>query len=264
MTKLLCSFTILIFISFPSFSQINKTRDFKKHFAKHGVDGCFILFDESKNEYLRYNTNVCDSTYLPASTFKIPNAVIALEEGIVKDTSQVFKWDGKEWQNPHWNRDQNLRSSMKYSCVWVYVGFAKQIGIEKYRKYLNQFGYGNGNLSGPPDLFWLQGPFAITANQQVNFIKKFYHHQLGVSKRSVDIVKNIIIIEKTPEYTWSGKTGSGQLTKTEEILWLVGYIEKDGKNYFYAMNFKANDPDSKRQARYDISREIFKELKLIE
>lgn len=264
MTRLLSFISAFILISFHSFAQTSKVIDLKKHFDKYDIDGCFVLYDESKNEYLRYNANLCDSAYLPGSTFKIPNAVIALEEGIVKDTFEIFKWDGKKWQNPHWNRDHTLPSSMKYSCIWVYFDFARQIGTGKYRKYLNQFDYGNKDLSGPLDSFWLQGSFAITANQQVDFLRKFYYHQLGVSKRSIDIVKSIIIIEKTDKYVWSGKTGSAQLNEREEVLWLVGYLEKDGKKYFYAMNFKTNDPDTKRQARYDIPGAVFKELKLLE
>lgn len=264
MTKQLFGIIYFALISFYSFSQTNKDVDFKKHFDKYTVDGCFVLFDEYKNEFLRYNPNLCDSSFLPASTFKIPNALIALEEGVVKDTSQIFRWDGKEWQNDNWNKDQTLRTSMKYSCVWVYINFAKQIGIEKYRKYLHRFAYGNNNLTGPADLFWLEGPFSITANQQVGFLRKFYHNQLGVSNRSIDIVKSIIIIEKTPKYTLSGKTGSAPFGNNEEVLWLVGYLEKAGNRYFYALNFKTNDPDTKRPARYEITKDILKELKLID
>ncbi len=256
--------SLLILLFFSGFSQSNKTIDLRNEFAKYGVDGCFVLYDESKNEFLRYNVAYCDSMYMPASTFKIPNAVIALEEGAVKDTFQVLKWNGDKWPVDNWNRDQTLSSSMKYSCVWVYSGFARQIGTEKYKKYLRQFNYGNQDLSGPADHFWLAKPFAISANQQVAFLRKFYHNKLGVSRRSIDIVKDIIIIEKAKNYTWSGKTGSGEISETEEVLWLAGYLESNNKIYFYTLNFKTSDPNSKRKARYDIARDVFKTLKLID
>lgn len=80
--------------------------NFKTHFDKYGVKGCFVLFDQAENEYIRYNSGLCDTGYIPASTFKIPNALIALEEGIIRDTNQIVKWDGHEWPVKTWNRDQ--------------------------------------------------------------------------------------------------------------------------------------------------------------
>ena len=85
---------------------------------------------------------------------------------------------------------------MKYSCIWVYFGFAEQIGIEKYQDYVNTFDYGNKDLTGPPTRFWLAGSFRISANQQIEFLKKFYNYELPVSKRSVDIVKDIMVLEQ--------------------------------------------------------------------
>src|SRR6266498_2466207 len=122
--------------------------DFRKYFDEVGVNGCFVLYDLNNNMYTRYNTVRCDSGYLPASTFKIPNTIIALEEHIVKSDTQTIKWDGKVWDRKEMNRDQDLRTAFKYSVVWVYFGFAKQIGLEKYKEYLTSFNYGNKDLSG--------------------------------------------------------------------------------------------------------------------
>jgi len=246
------------------FSQRVVERDFKPYFDKYGVEGCFVLFSQSDNEFIKYNSSLCDSGYIPASTFKIPNSLIALEEGVIRDTSEIIKWDGQEWPNPLWNQDQTLKTAMNYSCIWVYIGFAEQIGIDKYCNYVKSFDYGNKNLSGPPTRFWLAGSFRISANQQINFLRKLYNYELHVSKQNTDIVKDILVLEQTDTYKFSGKTGSGMLDDTNYIMWLVGYIEKDTKPYFYAMNFTTDDYDKTKQARYDITRDILKELKLIE
>lgn len=238
--------------------------NFKPFFDKYGVNGCFVLYDREKNEFIRYNPTLCDTGYIPASTFKIPHSLIALEEGIIKDTSQIIKWDGKVWPAKSWNSDQTLRSAVKNSCVWVYTGFAAQIGIDKYYNYVKAFDYGNKNLAGPPTRFWLAGSFRISANQQIAFLKKFYNNQLPVSKNSVDIVKNLIILEDKRSYKLSGKTGGGLLSDSEYIMWLVGYVEKDNKQYFYAMNFRTTDFDKLSSARYEITKEILIQLKLIE
>ncbi|HEX2393919.1 MAG TPA: penicillin-binding transpeptidase domain-containing protein [Bacteroidales bacterium] len=251
-------------ISQIGFSQRTIEKDFKSQFAKYGVEGCFVLFNQADNEFVRYNTILCNYGYIPASTFKIPNSLIALEEGIIRDTNQIIKWDGHEWPNSTWNQNQTLRTAMKYSCVWVFVGFAEQIGIDKYYEYVKSFDYGNKDLTGPPSRFWLAGLFRISANQQIDFLRKFYNYELPVTRESIDIVKNIIVLEQTDTYKLSGKTGGGMLNETDYIMWLVGYIEKDNKPYFYAMNFKTNDFNKLSQARYAITKDILRELKLID
>ena len=253
---------ILLFKS--GFSQKVVEKDFNSIFNKYGVDGCFVLFNPSENEYIRYNPALCDSGYIPASTFKIPHSLIALEEGVIEDTNQIIAWDGHEWPNKFWNQDQTLKTAMKYSCIWVYIKFAEQIGIENYYDYVRSFDYGNKNLTGPPTRFWLAGLFRISANQQIDFLKKFYNYELPVSKRSVDLVKDIIVLEQTASYKLSGKTGCGIITDTDNIMWLVGYVEKDKKPYFYAMNFLSDDYYRTKQARFEITKDILGELNLIE
>jgi beta-lactamase class D len=260
-------FLIIAFglISQTGFSQKVIQKNFKSIFDKYGVDGCFVAYNQADNEYIKYNPDLCDTGYIPASTFKIPNSLIALEEGIVKDTNQIIKWDGHEWPNKLWNQDQNLRTAIKYSCIWVYFGFAEQVGIKKYQDYINSFNYGNKNLTGPPTRFWLTGPFRISANQQVDFLRKFYNYGLPkISRQSIDIVKDIIILEQNGNYKLSGKTGGGILTATDYIMWLVGYVEKDNKPYFYALNFKTKDFNKTSELRYKITKDIFRELKIIE
>jgi beta-lactamase class D len=72
------------------FSQETTERNFKSQFEKYGVDGCFVLCDETYNEFIKYNPGLCDSGYIPASTFKIPHSLIALEEGIVRTLNQLI------------------------------------------------------------------------------------------------------------------------------------------------------------------------------
>jgi beta-lactamase class D len=244
-------------------AQKTQERDFSRTFKKFGVQGCIVVYNEADDKYIRYNTGICDSGYIPASTFKIPHALIALEEGLIKDTLQIIKWNGHEWPNAPWNQDQTLKTSMKYSCVWVYTGFAEQIDIKTYYNYVNGFNYGNKDLTGPPTRFWLAGQFRISANQQIEFLRKFFNNQLPVSQKSIEIVKDIIVVEETESYKLSGKTGGGMLSETEYIMWLVGYVEKADTIYYYAMNFKSDDYAATSKARYDITREILSELNIL-
>jgi beta-lactamase class D len=255
---------LILTLSFKlGFAQQVTEMNFKPQFDKYGVTGCFVLFNQADNEYIRYNTSLCDTGYIPASTFKIPNSLIALEESIIKDTLQIINWDGHEWPIKTWNQDQTLKTAMKYSCFWVYSKFAEKIGINTYYKYIKNFDYGNKNLTGQPNRFWIAGLLRISANQQIEFLTKFYNYNLPVSRQSIDIVKNILVLEKTEAYKLSGKTGGAMVNDKDYIMWLVGYVEKDNKTFYYAMNFKTNDFEKTSLARYEITKDILRQLKLI-
>src|SRR6185436_16830723 len=68
--------------------------DLSKHFAGT-QDGCFVLLDLKMGTALRYKPERCAKRFSPCSTFKIPNSLIGLETGVIKDLDHVFRWDGK-------------------------------------------------------------------------------------------------------------------------------------------------------------------------
>lgn len=241
-------------------SQPETTVNLKSYFDRYGVDGCFAIYNEKEGNYIRYQPELCSRGYIPASTFKIPHSLIALEVGIIKDTSENIQWDGRSRQVKNWDRDQNLATAIRYSTVWVYEQFARQIGIEKYKWYLKEFGYGNQDPGGPPYRFWLEGDIRISADQQIDFLRKFYHHKLPVSKRSVDCVKECLIVEKGSGYTLSAKTGGGVISDNEYIMWLVGYLEKNNNLYFFAMNFISDDFGKTSPARLEITKVILRDI----
>ena len=254
---------VLSFLLLSTYSQKTIEMDFKSHFEKYGVDGTFILLKEHENELIVYNQSLVDSGYLPASTFKIPHSLIALEEKVIAGTNDIIEWNGHKWPVDKWNQDQTLGSSIKYSCIWVYFGFAEQIGIEKYKKYVGKYEYGNQKLIGPPTRFWLAGELRISAREQIDFLQRFYNYELPASKESIDKIKDLIVLEKTDTYVFCGKTGGVDINDQDHIMWLVGYVVRNDKPYFYAMNFVTTDFEKTRRGRHEIARNILKELNLI-
>jgi beta-lactamase class D len=244
-------------------SQKTEEKDFGKYFSAHNINGCFLLFDPESNLYIEYNHDRCDSEYIPASTFKILNSLIALEEGVIKDTAQVIPWDGYVWPNAEWNRDQTLVSAVRYSCIWVFFEIARKVGTVKYQEYLDTADYGNRDLSGPPDRFWLSGELRISAREQITFLRKFCDYDLPVSRENVDIVKRLITLEETPHYRLYGKTGAGRLGEDKLIMWFIGWVETEGRPCYFAMNYTTDDFKSTRKARLDITKNILTEMKLI-
>lgn len=245
--------------------------DLSEFFSEYQVKGSFLLFDKKRNQFTSYDRKRCREQFTPASTFKIPNSVIAIEEHIIEDSNSVLKWDSVESRNPLWNKDLTLKEAFRVSCVPCYIKIANKVGENNYKKYLEKFDYGNKSTkvdSDDPNLkiaFWLIGELKISQEEQISFLRKLYDYKLPVTKRSIDITKEILVDEKTDNYTLSGKLGRGSDSKDKkEIGWYVGYLEKGDNVYFFATNFESIDPlDNFGSARKDITLKILRKLKVI-
>jgi len=202
-----------------------------------------VLYDLNGNRYIRYNPERCAERFLPASTFKIINSLIGLESGVIPDENYVIKWDGTPYDDiPSWNQDHTLKTAIQNSVVWYYQELARRVGKEKMQHYVDLVHYGNQDISGQIDTFWLEGGLRISTDEQVEFLKRLYQGDLPFSQRSLNIVKEILVLEKTASYQLSGKTGSVQRLTPHEG-WFMGYLETSGNVYFFAANFESSSPD---------------------
>jgi len=225
--------------------------ELEKYFQ--GFKGAFVLYDLNSNQYIRYDPERCAERFIPASTFKIMNSLIGLEAGVIPDENYVIKWDGTHYDIPSWNQDNTLKTAIQNSVVWYYQELARRVGNEKMQYYVDAAHYGNQNISGQIDTFWLEGGLRISADEQVEFLKRLYQGDLPFSPRSINIVKKILVLEKTESYQLSGKTGSVQRVTPHEG-WFVGYLETSGNVYFFATNYESSSSDG--FANGDTAREI--------
>ncbi len=55
----------IVLISLHGFSQKVTKKNFKPIFEKYGVDGCFVLYNQADEEYIKYNSSLCDIVQKP-------------------------------------------------------------------------------------------------------------------------------------------------------------------------------------------------------
>lgn len=206
-----------------------------KLFENAQVKGTIIIESLDGKERYVYNDARARTPVLPASTFKIPNTLIALQEGVVSADS-IIVWDGVQRNRVEWNHDQNLSSAFKSSCVWCYQRFARAIGLEKYTEYLHQLHYGNAEGGTDVERFWLDGALRISAYEQITFLKKLYKNELPFEQEHLDLLKSIMIDEQGNGYVLRAKTGWAVPKNEAEYGWYVGYVENTKGVYFFATN----------------------------
>ncbi|MEL6134221.1 MAG: class D beta-lactamase [Bacteroidota bacterium] len=223
------------------------------------VKGSIIIQNYTDEEVHVYNPDRIDRAFSPASTFKIPHSLIALQTGAVKDTSEVIPWDSVTRSIANWNHDHTMHTALPQSVVWFYQETARRIGQDSLRAYMDMFRYGNRDTSGRVDLFWLRGGLRITSREQIEFLRKLYFELLPVDVANQKIVKDLLLLEEGPDYTLYGKTGWDTSKEKRHRGWIVGWVEKGEKVYFYATHIDIKEP-SDAVKRLQVTRKVMEEL----
>jgi beta-lactamase class D len=199
-----------------------------------GREGCFILQEGGATRPLERVGTLCAERLSPCSTFKIPNSLIGLETGVIADENAVIPWDGVKRSRAEWNRDHTLASAIKVSTVWYYQELARRVGAERMQKLVSAIPYGNADISGGIDRFWLGGSIRVSPDEQVAFLERLRQSQLPFSERVQRIVRGILLQESPGPIAYRGKTGSCGFEGAPDHGWWVGWVEKEGKATVFA------------------------------
>ena len=241
--------------------------DWNNYFKECGVEGSLILYDLSNKAWIVSDSLDIHKEALPASTFKIMNLLIALETEVIKDENEVVAWVGETdttlyGYRPEIYRDMTVREAFEVSAVWVFMELAKKIGRERYRHYLKACDYGNQDLSVVGDDFWNIGTFGVSPFNQVNFLRSVHEGKAPFSRRNVEILKRVMLVEEKPGCSIHAKTG---WTREGGINtgWWVGYLEKGEEVFFFATRL-FQDRRFNRQdfgaCRKEITKSVLKEI----
>lgn len=248
--------------------SVNKAKidnDLKKYFDAKNVDGCFTMLNNADGSVTVYNMALDTMRLTPASTFKIPNSLIALQTGIATNDSMVIKWDGVKRWNDDWNKDMNMREAFKVSNVAYYQEIARRIGKDTMQQWLDSLGYGNKNIGNYVDSFWLNNDLKISPDEQLGMLKRLYFDQLPFRKSVQETVKSMMLQEDNNLYKLSYKTGWGFDEQKNNIGWIAGWIEENRHVYFFVTLVKSPDPKlDMRNVRLNITKDILKDLGFLE
>jgi beta-lactamase class D len=239
-----------------SCSREEEVVELKQYFEKAGYKGSFVMFNDQRNRWVYHNKERCEERLIPASTFKIVNSLIALETGVMKTVDDTLQWDGHERDLLVWNQDHNMITAFKYSVVWFYRELARRITADTMMYYLNKIeNYGNMNITGDIDKFWLDGSFKVSQMEQINMLRKLYKNDLPFSNETMEAVKLLMKYEETPNYIVRAKTGASLI---EEHGWFIGWVEERDEVFYFATNIMMKDTmdEDFLNSRIDITYDI--------
>jgi beta-lactamase class D len=204
-------------------------------FQNAGVRGTFVLYDVTAQRLIGHNHARANARFVPASTFKIPNTLIGLSVGAVKNVDEVLPYGGKPQPFKVWEKDMSLREAITLSNAAIYQELARRIGLARMRDGVSRMDFGNGEIGTVVDDFWLVGPLKINAVEQTRFLAKLAQDALSFPKDLQESVREVIRLEQGDNWTLYGKTGWVNAPKPG-VGWWVGWVQKDGQVYSFALN----------------------------
>lgn len=233
---------------------------------ENNLRGSILIFDDSLNQYISNNYSNAHAEYLPASTFKIPNSIIALETEVVKNKNQVFKWDGITRSIKNWNQDLNFKDAFQYSCVPCFQQIARKVGHRRMKEYIQKINYPEMKFDGSTiDLFWLEGESRINSFDQITFIRKLYSKDSELKENTYNTMFELLNIYSNEEYNLDGKTGWA-VQDDKDIGWFVGMLSKGTRAFYFATNVSPSENFDMKNfpaIRKKVTMDAFKALSII-
>ena len=201
--------------------------------------GSFVLYDQSADKWNIYNMDHASTRVSPNSTYKIYDALLGLESGIITPEHSTFTWNGEPCPFESWESDQDLTSAMHNSVNWYFQAIDSQAGFQSVKTFLQTINYGNQNTGTNLNLYWTDFSLKISPIEQVELLQNFYQNNFHFDRKNIQAVKNALLLSTTSSGSLYGKTGTGRVNGKDVNGWFVGYIESDNNTYYFATNIQA-------------------------
>lgn len=235
---------------------VRERPDLALAFTSRGVDGTFVLYDPASDEMTVVNRSRAERRFVPASTFKIPNTLIALETGAVRDVDEVLPYGGKPQPFKEWERDMPMREAIRLSAVPIYQEVARRVGLQRMRNWVERLGYGNRTIGKQVDRFWLDGPLVISPVEQARWVSRLPRRKLPLSARAISQAEEILKIEERGGTTLYAKTG---WEDRAQVGWWTGWVRRGDRVHSFALNMDIRR-NEQAPLRLEIGRELLAKL----
>ncbi|QER38330.1 class D beta-lactamase [Acinetobacter suaedae] len=223
--------------------------------------GVLITFDGQKFKAYGNDLNRANTAYIPASTFKILNALIGIEHDKTSP-NEVFKWDGQKRAFESWEKDLTLAEAMQASAVPVYQALAQRIGLDLMAKEVKSVGFGNMEIGTQVDNFWLIGPLKITPIEEAQFAYSLAKQELPFKQTTQKQVIDMLLVDEIRGTKIYAKSGWG-MDITPQVGWWTGWIEDpNGKVIAFSLNMEMNQ-SAHAAARKEIVYQALTQLNLL-
>lgn len=213
------------------------------------ADTCTLVTELETGRVLKREGD-CERRSSPASTFKVPLSLMGVDAGILKGEDEPawpYKPEYKAWREA-WRTTITPRPWLRESVVWYSQVLTRTMGMERFRRYVDAFQYGNRDISGDKGKAnglthsWLGFSLQISPVEQIGFLTKLLKRELPVSAKAHDMTLAIMpTFPLSDGWTAYGKTGTGfqllrdgTFDRSRQFGWFVGWAQKGDRRILFA------------------------------
>lgn len=230
----------------------------------HGYNGSFVLYDPFKNQYQIYNRKMSEQRVSPNSTYKIYSALFALETNVITPHHNEQFWDGTVYPYKEWNTNQSLSTALGSSVNWYFQHLDQKVGKKQLQSYFHHINYGNEDLSGNLERYWIESSLKISPIEQVQILYGLDENTFGFKEENVRAVKNAILIDEQKHRQLFGKTGTGSINGNNVNGWFIGFVKKNDRSFYFAVNIQNKKGHANGSKAADIARQILRDKRIYE
>jgi beta-lactamase class D len=210
---------------------------------------CTLVVDDRDGTTIIEEGTGCAERMSPASTFKLPLAVMGFDAGVLTGAdTPAWPYDATyEASRPEWRLTTTPTTWLRDSVVWYSRVVVKELGAERFGAYVKGLDYGNADISGDAGKnngltnSWIGSSLTISPAEQVRFLRRLLAGELPVTAEAQAMSVSIATPHKAGAWAAHGKTGSyyrrnskGRIDWSRQIGWYVGWAERDGRRIVFA------------------------------
>ncbi|MGR3976121.1 class D beta-lactamase [Acinetobacter sp. 1207_04] len=223
-------------------TQTSRVQEIPLLFNEAQTQAVFVTYDGIQLKSYGNDLTRAQRAYVPASTFKMLNALIGLQHKKT-DPNEVFKWQGEKRSFKAWEKDMTLTEAMQASAVPVYQELARRIGLDLMRSEVKRVGFGNADIGHQVDNFWLVGPLKVTPEQEAKFAYQLATQSLPFDTAVQQQVKEMLYIERRGDAKLYAKSGWAS-DVSPQVGWYTGWVEQpNGKITAFTLNMEMKEGD---------------------
>ncbi|HEY9020513.1 MAG TPA: class D beta-lactamase [Paracoccaceae bacterium] len=209
---------------------------------------CTLLTDAQTGATLLEQGD-CATRVTPASTFKIPLAVMAFDAGVLTSPDSPilsFRPGDPDWGGALWMRDTSPAHWMRHSVVWYSQRLTRAMGADSLTRYAQDFGYGNADLSGDPgfdnglERAWIASSLTISPREQAAFLRALLRDALPVTRAAMAQSRALLETHQSAGWNLHGKTGTAYPRRADRSFdyargwgWYVGWATQADQSVIF-------------------------------
>ncbi|MCL6523519.1 MAG: hypothetical protein K6T34_02555 [Thermoflavifilum sp.] len=231
MMKAFTGFLLICIIFLTScHSGIKEKPSWKTYLDHAHLQGCMMLYDNMHDVVSVYPLQQASQRYAPGNSFLLFSALVALESGLVADTSSMLKLPSGD--------SASMGIIFRQQPDWLNQWLSTHIRKQVMQFWIDSVHYGKPAQIDTANAYWNNGNLLISPDEQLGLLIHLYFHELPFHERPQRLVQHLMLKETTPNYSWSYLTTSLQ-TDSAAQAWMIGWEEENKHPYFFSIHVQS-------------------------